>query len=83
MSESTTENITDIDSALSSIIMPEEPIEESPVEETRETEEISADADTDLDIDLDDENTEEEVEIEASDTEDDDCLLYTSPSPRD
>ena len=76
MSESTTENITDIDSAVSSIIMPEETIEEN-VEETQITDDIDASADTDIDtdIDLEDDNTEEEVEIEASDTEDDDDLI--------
>ena len=76
MSESTTENITDIDSAVSSIIMPEETIEEN-VDESQITDDIDASADTDIDtdIDLEDDNTEEEVEIEASDTEDDDDLI--------
>ena len=83
MSESTTENVTDIDSALSSIIMPEETIEENVTEQPQITDDIdvSADTDIDTDIDLDDENTEEEVEIEASDTEDDDDLIEdASPS---
>ena len=82
MSESTTENITDIDSAVSSIIMPEETIEEN-VDESQITDDIDASADTDIDtdIDLEDDNTEEEVEIEASDTEDDDDLIEdASPS---
>ncbi len=82
MSESTTENITDIDSAVSSIIMPEETIEEN-VDESQITDDIDASADTDIDtdIDLDDDNTEEEVEIEASETEDDDDLIEdASPS---
>ena len=85
MSETTTETkVTDIDSAVNSIVEPvqEEPIEEAPVEDVRETEEISADADIDLDIELEDDNTEEEVEeIEASDSEDDDDLIEdASPS---
>jgi hypothetical protein len=82
VSESTTENITDIDSAVSSIIMPEETIEEN-VDESQITDDIDASADTDIDtdIDLEDDNTEEEVEIEASDTEDDDDLIEdASPS---
>ena len=83
MSESTTENITDIDSAVSSIIMPEETIEENVTEEPQITDDIetSADTDIDTDIDLDDDNAEEEVEIEASDAEDDDDLIEdASPS---
>ena len=83
MSESTTENVTDIDSALSSIIMPEETIEENVTEQPQITDDIDASADTDIDtdIDLEDDNTEEEVEIEASDTEDDDDLIEdASPS---
>ena len=78
-----TENITDIDSAVSSIIMPEETIEENVTEEPQITEDIDASADTDIDtdIDLEDDNTEEEVEIEASETEDDDDLIEdASPS---
>jgi hypothetical protein len=83
VSESTTENITDIDSAVSSIIMPEETIEENVTEEPQITDDIetSADTDIDTDIDLDDDNAEEEVEIEASDAEDDDDLIEdASPS---
>ena len=83
MSESTTENITDIDSAVSSIIMPEETIEENVTEEAQITDDIDASADTDIDtdIDLDDDNTDEEVEIEASEAEDDDDLIEdASPS---
>ena len=52
MSESTTENITDIDSAVSSIIMPEETIEENVTEEPQITEDIDASADTGIDTDI-------------------------------
>jgi hypothetical protein len=63
--------ITDIDSALSSIIMPEETTEEV-IEESQETEEISNEAEVETEEEV---ITEEEVEIEASTSEDDDDLI--------
>ena len=87
MANETETPITDIDTAMTSMLMPEETteetIEETVTDETQVTDDIdaSADTDTDLDIDLED-NAEEEVEeIEASDTEDDDDLIEdASPS---
>jgi hypothetical protein len=67
--------ITDIDSALSSIIMPEETTEEV-IEESQETEEISNEAEVTDEVETEEEViTEEEVEIEASTSEDDDDLI--------
>ena len=84
MANETENPITDIDSAVASLIAPEETIEETVTEEIQGTEEIDASADTDIDtdIDLEDDNTEEEVEeIQASDSEDDDDLIEdASPS---
>jgi len=64
--------ITDIDSAVSSILMPEETTEEV-IEESQETEEISAEAEVADEVEVEEEDvTEEEAEeIEASDSEDD------------
>jgi len=64
--------ITDIDSAMNSILMPEETTEEV-IEESQETEEISAEAEVADEVEVEEEDvTEEEAEeIEASDSEDD------------
>ena len=73
MANETENPITDIDSAISSILMPEETTEEV-IEESQETEEISAEADVidEVEVEEEEEITEEEVEeIEASDSEDD------------
>ena len=72
MANETDNPITDIDSAVSSILMPEETTEEV-IEESQETEEISAEADVIDEVEVEEEEiTEEEVEeIEASDSEDD------------
>jgi len=62
--------ITDIDSALSSIVEPvEEETTEEVIEESQETEEISAEAE--VADEVEEEVTEEAEEIEASDYEDD------------
>jgi len=83
VSESTTDQMDGtIESAVASLIAPEETIEEN-VDESQITDDIEASADTDIDtdIDLEDDNTDEEVEIEASDAEDDDDLIEdASPS---
>tara|TARA_R100000541_G_scaffold43960_1_gene51104 strand:+ start:103 stop:1098 length:996 start_codon:yes stop_codon:yes gene_type:complete len=67
-----TENQMDgtIESAISSLIAPEEVIEESPEEEVRETEEISAEAEVEDEIDSEEDVTEDE-EVEASDSDED------------
>jgi len=64
--------ITDIDSAMTSMLMPEETTEEV-IEESQETEEISAEAEVANEVEVEEEDvTEEEAEeIEASDSEDD------------
>jgi hypothetical protein len=64
--------ITDIDSAMNSILMPEETTEEV-IEESQETEEISAEAEVADEVEVEEEDvTEEEAEeIEASNSEDD------------
>jgi hypothetical protein len=61
--------ITDIDSAVSSIIEPVEETTEEVIEESQETEEISAEAE--VADEVEEEVTEEAEEIEASDYEDD------------
>jgi len=73
--------ITDIDSAMNSILMPEETTEEV-IEESQETEEISAEAEVADEVEVEEEDvTEEEAEeIEASDSEDDEDLI-DEPSP--
>jgi len=62
--------ITDIDSALTSMLMPEETTEEV-IEESQETEEISAEAEVADDVEVVEEDVTEEEEIEASYSEDD------------
>ena len=78
MSDSTTEpTVTDIDSALSSILdVPTETTEEI-IEESQETEVISDEAEVIDEVETEEEEiTEEEAEeIEASDSEDDDDLI--------
>ena len=83
MSESTTETeITDIDSALNSIIEPveEETIEDTIEEETQETEEISAESEVEEEIDSEEDVTEDEEEYSESDEDDDDQVEDASPS---
>ncbi len=72
MANETETTITDIDSAMTSMLMPEETTEEV-IEESQETEEISADAEVADEVEVEEEDvTEEEAEeIEASDSEDD------------
>ena len=69
MANETENPITDIDSAVSSILMPEETTEEV-IEESQETEEISAEADVIDEVEVEEEAVTEE-EVEASDSEDD------------
>ena len=70
MANETETPITDIDSALSSIVEPvEEETTEEVIEESQETEEISAEAE--VADEVEEEVTEEAEEIEASDYEDD------------
>ena len=79
MSTETETKITDVDSAVTSIIEPvEEETTEEVIEESQETEEISAEADVNDEVE---EITEEEAEeIEASDSEDDeDQIEIASP----
>jgi len=79
LSNETETKITDVDSAVTSIIEPvEEETTEEVIEESQETEEISAEADV---KDAVEEITEEEAEeIEASDSEDDeDQIEIASP----
>ena len=59
-----------IESAISSLIAPEEVIEETTEEEVRETEEISAEAEVEDEIDSEEDVTEDE-EVEASDSDED------------
>ena len=72
MANETDNPITDIDSAMTSMLMPEETTEEV-IEESQETEEISAEAEVADEVEVEEEDvTEEEAEeIEASDSEDD------------
>ena len=72
MANETETPITDIDSAMTSMLMPEETTEEV-IEESQETEEISAEAEVADEVEVEEEDvTEEEAEeIEASDSEDD------------
>ncbi len=70
MSNETEPKITDIDSAVSSIIEPVEETTEEVIEESQETEEISAEAEVADEVE-EEEVTEEAEEIEASDYEDD------------
>ena len=72
MANETETPITDIDSAMNSILMPEETTEEV-IEESQETEEISAEAEVADEVEVEEEDvTEEEAEeIEASNSEDD------------
>jgi hypothetical protein len=71
VSESTTENQMDgtIESAISSLIAPEEIIEDTIEEETQETEEISAESEVE-EIDSEEDVTEDE-EVQASDSDED------------
>ena len=69
MSNETEPKITDVDSALSSILEPVEETTEEVIEESQETEEISAEAE--ITDEVEEEVTEEAEEIEASDYEDD------------
>ena len=80
MSETTTETtITDIDSALSSIMeSPEETTEAIIEEEIQETEEISAESEIEEEVDSEEE-VEEDQEIEASETDTEDHLEDASP----
>ena len=70
MANETETPITDIDSALTSMLMPEETTEEV-IEESQETEEISAEAEVADDVEVVEEDVTEEEEIEASYSEDD------------
>ena len=70
MANETETPITDIDSALTSMLMPEETTEEV-IEESQETEEISAEAEVADDVEVVEEDVREEEEIEASYSEDD------------
>jgi hypothetical protein len=67
-----TENQMDgtIESAISSLIAPEEIIEDTIEEETQETEEISAESEVEEEIDSEEDVTEDE-EVEASDSDED------------
>ena len=60
-----------IESAVSSLIAPEEIIEDTIEEETQETEEISAESEVEEEIDSEEDVTEDE-EVEASDSDEDD-----------
>ena len=81
MANETETTITDIDSAMTSMLMPEETTEEV-IEEFQETEEISAESEVADEVEVEEEDvTEEEAEeIEASDSEDDEDLI-DEPSP--
>ena len=72
MANETETQITDIDSAMTSMLVPEETTEEV-IDESQETEEISAEAEVANEVEVEEEDvTEEEAEeIEASDSEDD------------
>ena len=69
MSNETEPKITDVDSAISSILEPVEETTEEVIEESQETEEISAEAE--VADEVEEEVTEEAEEIEASEYEDD------------
>ena len=69
MSNETEPKITDVDSAITSILEPVEETTEEVIEESQETEEISAEAE--VADEVEEEVTEEAEEIEASDYEDD------------
>ena len=77
MSNETEPKITDVDSALSSILEPVEETTEEVIDESQETEEISAEAEVADEVE---EVTEEAEEIEASNSEDDEDLI-DEPSP--
>ena len=79
MSTETETKITDVDSAVTSIIEPvEEETTEEVIEESQETEEISAEADVADEVE---EVTEEEAEeIEASESEDDEDQIEVASS---
>ena len=80
MSNETEPKITDVDSALSSILEPVEETTEEVIEESQETEEISAEAEVTEEVE---EITEDEAEeIEASDYEDDEDPIDDA-SPED
>ena len=79
MSNETETKITDVDSALSSILEPVEETTEEVIEESQETEEISAEAEVTEEVE--EEITEDEVEeIEASDSEDDEDPIEDASS---
>lgn len=79
MANETETPITDIDSALSSIVEPvEEETTEEVIEESQETEEISAEAE--VADEVEEEVTEEAEEIEASDYEDDEDPIEDASS---
>ncbi len=79
MANETETPITDIDSALSSIVEPvEEETTEEVIEESQETEEISAEAE--VADEVEEEVTEEAEEIEASDYEDDEDPIEEASS---
>ena len=83
MANETETPITDIDSALSSIVEPvEEETTEEVIEESQETEEISAEAEVANEVEVEEEDvTEEEAEeIEASDSEDDEDPIEDASS---
>ena len=78
MSTETETKITDVDSAVTSIIEPVEETTEEVIEESQETEEISAEADVNDEVE---EITEEEAEeIEASESEDDEDQIEVASS---
>jgi len=80
LSNETEPKITDVDSALSSILEPVEETTEEVIEESQETEEISAEAEVTEEVE---EITEDEAEeIEASDYEDDEDPIDDA-SPED
>ena len=80
MSNETEPKITDVDSAISSILEPVEETTEEVIEESQETEEISAEAE--VADEVEEEVTEEAEEIEASDYEDDEDQIDDA-SPED
>ena len=74
MANETETPITDIESALTSMLMPEETTEEV-IEESQETEEIYAEAEVADDVEVVEEDVTEEEEIEASYSEDDEDTI--------
>lgn len=78
MSNETETKITDVDSAISSILEPVEETTEEVIEESQETEEISAEAE--VADEVEEEVTEEAEEIEASDYEDDEDPIEDASS---